>query len=106
MTTPTTPTTPHHARTRLEPLLARLLTIATTLAGGTIALGLVLSLTKQPHGGGGKVLFVGLAMLALTPIARVLFTLAVFARQREWAYVLACVLVLLLIGGGLWLGVH
>jgi uncharacterized membrane protein len=42
----------------------------------------------------GAVIQLGLLLLIATPVARVLFTVCAFARQRDWTYVVVTLIVL------------
>ena len=56
----------------------------------------------QPHGRG--LIQLGLLLLIATPIARVVFSVAGFARQRDWLYVAITLIVLTLLGYSLLAG--
>lgn len=100
----TTHTPARRRRGELEPLLATLLTVATALAGAVIVVGIVMTLAKSAHA--DRVLLAGLIVLALTPVARVVCTLLVFAVRRAWIYVAACVIVLGMMVVGYFTAVH
>lgn len=102
MNTTHTPARPRSGT--LEPLLAKLLTVATTISGAVILLGIGLTLAKSAHA--PRVLLAGLVLLALTPVARVVCTLVVFTAQRAWIYVAACLLVLAVMVVGYFTAVH
>lgn len=55
-------------------------------------------------GGRGLIQF-GLLLLIATPIARVIFSIAGFARQRDWLYVAITLVVLTLLSYSLLAGV-
>jgi uncharacterized membrane protein len=46
------------------------------------------------HGDSKGIIQLGLLLLIATPVARVLFTVFAFAKQRDWAYVLITLVVL------------
>jgi uncharacterized membrane protein len=56
----------------------------------------------QPHGRG--LIQLGLLLLIATPIARVVFSVAGFVRQRDWLYVVITLIVLTLLGYSLLAG--
>jgi uncharacterized membrane protein len=94
--------------------VSRTLSVGTTLAIGTVAVGVVAGLVtgdaSLPAGGGlaaqiaagrpASIVALGLLLLTLTPIAQLLAAVAAFARQgeRRYAAVSAAVLGLLVIG--------
>ena len=111
--------------------VSRVLRYGVLAAGAVILLGVILFLGRGPAAGtssalhnalsGGQqaplrptdiergiragrslaVIQLGLVLLILTPVTRVLLTLALFARQRDWAFTLITSAVLLLLVLGL-----
>ncbi len=121
-------TTPPPNKRDLETALSRLLTACIWLAGAVGALGIILYLpahrgaradlsafTVQPdhlrepaeiarHAAkldSAAVLQLAVLMLILTPVLRVVFSLVMFARQRDWLYVVIAGVVLAALGAGL-----
>lgn len=111
---------------RTEALLARLLTAGIALSAVVMLIGLALTLaqgggepvgshagerptfsallTEVASGDGRAITLLGLALLVCTPVARVVATMVLFARQRAWTYVLAAGLVLALLVVGVLVG--
>ncbi len=87
---------------RLEPLLARTLTLGTWLASAIILLGLGLTLIS---GGAAGVTLVtaGIAIFLLLPVLRVLLMLIVFVGEGDFRYgaIAALVLAIIALGAGL-----
>jgi len=73
-------------------LLACVLTAAACLLGG-----LVLWMIAAPNGRG--LLNAGLLILMATPVLRVIFAVAEYARARDWAFAAAAVTVLAILIG-------
>lgn len=95
---------------RHERLIARLLWNGTWLASAIIAAGLALDFLHRagvallPGLNGFDVVKVGIAVFILLPIARVSLMLALFLRERDYAYMAISALVLLIIGVGFFVG--
>jgi uncharacterized membrane protein len=83
-----------------EHTLGRLLSAGTRLSTLTLAIGLVLALLRA-----GAIstwlLHAGLIVLLATPVMRVAVSVATFAAQREWRFVLFTATVLLLLITGI-----
>jgi uncharacterized membrane protein len=90
---------------RLEPLLARTLTLGTWLASAIILLGLGLTLIS---GGAAGVTLVtaGIAIFLLLPVLRVLLMLIVFVGEGDFRYGAIAALVLAIIALGAALGLR
>ncbi len=119
----------HEHEQRIEQSLSKLLTGGTTVAGLVLLAGIVRLVLHAPAGvrpeygqfspaaerGKGVVeilksvwvldahalLLAGVLLLILTPMARVVFTLAAFAVRRDWLYVGMTTLVLVVLAYGL-----
>ena len=72
----------------LEPTLARLLTAATRATTYALTLGLAASFAFPGAAVSKALLTLGLAILLLTPVARVVLSVAGFIRHRDWWFVL------------------
>jgi uncharacterized membrane protein len=84
---------------RTELALGRVLTIGTRASTACLAAGLVLTFVAPAARMTGILLAVGLVVLMATPVARVAVSIAAFARQRDWRFVIyACIVFALLIG--------
>jgi len=124
----TTPTTPPTPRRDLEAGLSRLLSICVLLAATVGLIGIALYLpahrgtradlstfTPQPdhlrqptqileHAATldpTAILQLAVVLLILTPILRVIFSLAMFATKRDWLYVTITLVVLCALAAGL-----
>ena len=84
---------------RTELALGRVLTVGTRASTACLAAGLVLTFVVPGARMTGILLAVGLVVLMATPVARVAVSIAEFARQRDWRFVIyACIVFALLIG--------
>jgi uncharacterized membrane protein len=72
---------------RLEVQLGRLLFAGVMSAAVCLAMGLLLSLAGGHAGAANAILTTGLVILMLTPIARVVMSLAVYVRMHDWFFV-------------------
>ncbi len=86
---------------RLEVRLGRLLTFGSTVSTVTLAVGVVAWLVARDSAIVGPIVNVGLLILMATPIARVAVSVAGFAWQREWRYVLMTMAVLATLAGSI-----
>lgn len=84
----------------IELLSARLLRFGAILAAVLIATGVLM----QSAGQGTEFITAGLIVLLLTPILRVVVALWVFLQERDFIFALFSLLVLLALGGGIWIG--
>ena len=82
----------------LEPTLARLLTAGTRGTTYALTLGLAASFAFPGAAVSKALLTLGLAILLLTPVARVVLSVAGFIRHRDWWFVLFTGTVLALLG--------
>jgi uncharacterized membrane protein len=85
---------------RTEETLGRVLTVGSRTSTLILAIGLALALAIPAARTTYWLLTVGLVILILTPIARVAVSVVVFARQREWLFVICTSIVLALLIGG------
>jgi uncharacterized membrane protein len=84
---------------RTELALGRVLTVGTRVSTACLAVGLVLTLVVPRARITGVLLAVGLVVLMATPVARVAVSIAGFARQGDWRFVIyASIVFALLIG--------
>ncbi len=78
---------------RLERQLGRLLYAGVMAAAACLAVGLVLWMTGVNPALANLILTSGLVILMLTPLARVVTSLVVYARMRDWLFVATTVMV-------------
>jgi hypothetical protein len=78
---------------RLEILLGRLLFTGVTAAALCLAVGLALWVAGAPGRVANGLLTTGLIILMLTPIARVVASLIVYVRMRDWFFVATTLMV-------------
>ena len=78
---------------RLERQLGRLLYAGVMAAAACLAAGLVLWMTGVNPALSNLILTAGLIILMLTPLARVVTSLVVYARMRDWLFVATTVMV-------------
>lgn len=95
---------------RHEQIIAALLWYGTWLASAVIAAGMALSALQQLEGlpgfglSGHDLVKAGVALFILLPVARVTLMLAIFLRERDYAYMVIAALVLAIIGAGILIG--
>ena len=95
---------------RHEQIIAALLWYGTWLASAVIAAGMALSALQQlealPDFGlsGHELVKAGVALFILLPVARVTLMLAIFLRERDYAYMVISALVLAIICAGILIG--
>ncbi|MGC8523163.1 MAG: DUF1634 domain-containing protein [Acidibrevibacterium sp.] len=90
---------------RLEPLLARTLTLGTWLASAIILLGFGLTLIDG-RAAGVTLITAGIAIFLLLPVLRVLLMLIVFVGEGDFRYGAIAALVLAIIALGAALGLR
>ncbi len=78
---------------RLERQLGRLLFAGVMSAAACLAIGLVLWMAGINPAAANTILTVGLIILMLTPLARVVASLVVYVRMRDWFFVATTVTV-------------
>jgi Protein of unknown function (DUF1634) len=83
--------------TRLETMLGRVLLGGVLSAAGCLAAGLALWLAGSNHSGTNALLTAGLMILMATPILRVIVSLVEYVRMRDWFFVVATTVVLLVL---------
>lgn len=89
-----------------ERIIAGLLRYGVWLACAIITAGLAIELLRPPGGlilpglSGFGLVKAGVALFILLPVARVALMLALFLRERDYAYVAISALVLAIIGAG------
>ncbi|MGS1009518.1 DUF1634 domain-containing protein [Achromobacter anxifer] len=87
---------------RRDRVIAGLLWYGTWLASALIAAGMALDFLPQALAGlrGQELVKAGVALFILLPVARVALMLAIFLRERDYAYTAISALVLLIIAAG------
>jgi uncharacterized membrane protein len=92
---------------RIESLLAGVLKVGASLASIVIAAGLVLSLLYQrtPFLTAAQIVTAGIGLFVLLPILRVILMLIFFAKERDYKFAAAAVVVLLTIFAGFTIGI-
>ncbi len=94
---------------RREQLIAALLWYGTWIASGLIAAGLLLTAVAPSPSPfpltGYDVMKAGVAMFILLPVARVALMLAIFLRERDYAYAVIAAMVLAIIAAGVILAI-
>lgn len=78
---------------RLERQLGRLLYVGVMAGATCLAVGLVLWMTGVNPAMSNLILTSGLILLMLTPLARVVTSLVVYARMRDWFFVATTMMV-------------
>ena len=78
---------------RLEVQLGRLLFAGVTTAAVCLAAGLALWMANVTPGAAGMLLTTGLIVLMMTPIARVVASMIVYVRMRDWFFVVTTLMV-------------
>ncbi len=91
---------------RLEPLLARMLTLGTWLATAIILLGIGLKLIGGAGAAGVALVTAGIVIFLLLPVLRVLLMLLVFVGDGDYRFGAIAALVLAIIGLGAALGLR
>jgi uncharacterized membrane protein len=95
---------------RHEQIIAALLRYGTWVASAVIAAGMALGALQQLEGmpgfslSGYDLVKTGVALFILLPVARVALMLAIFLRERDYAYMGISALVLSIIGAGILIG--
>lgn len=77
----------------LELKLGRLLFAGVTTSAACLAAGLVLTLAGVRPAAANVILTTGLVILMITPIARVVASLVVYVRLRDWFFVATTIVV-------------
>jgi uncharacterized membrane protein len=83
--------------------MAMVLRIGTVVSTALLALGMAAALVAPQAGAAGPLLAAGLILLMITPVAHLLIALGDEIAAREWAFVGAGALVLLLLGASVWI---
>lgn len=78
---------------RLERQLGRLLYAGVMSAAVCLTIGLMLTMAGISAAVSNTILTTGLIILMLTPLARVVTSLVVYARMRDWFFVATTVMV-------------
>ncbi|MBO9330007.1 hypothetical protein A6B37_10900 [Achromobacter sp. HZ01] len=89
---------------RRDRRIAALLWYGTWAASACIAIGMALDLLLPA--GGYRLVQAGVALFILLPVARVALMLAIFLRERDYAYSAISALVLLIIAAGVLFGLR
>lgn len=80
---------------RLELAVGRVLRLGVLTSSACLAVGLVLELGGVGSGLARFLLTMGLSILLATPAARVVMSVADYARERDWLFVVLTLVVLL-----------
>jgi uncharacterized membrane protein len=83
--------------------MAMVLRIGTVVSTALLALGMAAALVAPQAGAAGPLLAAGLILLMITPVAHLLIALGDEIAARDWAFVGAGALVLLLLGASVWI---
>jgi uncharacterized membrane protein len=78
---------------RLERQLGRILYAGVMSAAACLAIGLALWMAGTSPAASNTILTTGLVILMLTPLARVVTSLVVYTRMRDWFFVATTVMV-------------
>jgi uncharacterized membrane protein len=79
----------------LERLIGAVLRTGVMVSSGCFAVGLVLALAGGEGGIAGILLNTGIIVLLATPLARVVVSMAQYARERDWRFTALTAIVLL-----------
>jgi len=92
---------------RLELLLARLLSVGTSVASAVIGVGLVLSLFNERAALpiATQLVIVGIGLFILLPILRVLLMLTIYLKDRDYQFAAAAAVVFFIIIAGCAIGI-
>jgi uncharacterized membrane protein len=98
--------TPAPGDDKLEAAVGRVLRIGVTTSSVCLAAGLVLSMAPQAEWLARLLLNAGLIILMATPVGRVVISVAQYAIERDWVFVVLTTIVLLELAGGVYTAVH
>jgi len=98
--------TPAPGDDRLEAAVGRVLRIGVTTSSVCLAVGLALSMVPQAEWPAHLLLNAGLIILMATPVGRVVISVAQYAVERDWVFVVLTTIVLLELAGGVYTAVH
>jgi hypothetical protein len=84
---------------RIERLLGRVLGVGAAASTGLLAVGLAAWMLGWRTTATARLFDAGLAVLMATPIARVVVSLAEWARERDWLFVATTLTVLAVLAG-------
>jgi len=85
----------------LERTIGRVLRLGVGASSVLLAAGLVLTLAHEADGFAPIVLTTAIAILLATPAARVVISVAEYARERDWLFVALTSIVLLTLAGSI-----
>ena len=88
----------------IERILAKVLRLGSIVAGVLLAAGIGGMLLAGEAAFAHRLITAGLVTLLLTPVLRVLVAAAVFIKERDWLFVLFCLVVLCALAAGVKLG--
>lgn len=91
---------------RLEAAVGRVLRVGVTASSVCLAVGLALSMVPQAEWLAHPLLNAGLVILMATPVGRVVISVAEYAVERDWVFVVLTTIVLLELAGGVYTAVH
>jgi len=98
--------TPAPGDDKLEVAVGRVLRIGVTTSSVCLAVGLALSMVPQAGWLAHLLLNAGLVILMATPVGRVVISVAQYAVERDWVFVVLTTIVLLELAGGVYTAVH
>jgi uncharacterized membrane protein len=84
---------------RLEVMIGEVLRFGTITSSTLFAIGLAMALAGYRTELAGGLLSAGLVMLLATPAARVVISVVEYVRERDWAFVVLTLIVLLALAG-------
>jgi uncharacterized membrane protein len=85
---------------QLETAVGWILRVGVTASSVCLGVGVCLSMTSSTAVAGGWLLNVGLIILMATPVGRVVISVAEYARERDWTFVVLTGIVLLELAAG------
>ena len=86
---------------RLERIIGVVLRAGVISSSTCLAVGLVLSLLQSGSPLASSLLTIGVVVLLMTPVARVIVSIAEYARTRDWVFLTLTAIVLLELLGSL-----
>ena len=95
-----------NGKSQLDQAVGRVLRAGVTTSSVAFAIGLGLSMFTGTAGAAHLLLNVGLVILLATPVGRVVVSVAEYALERDWMFVLLTTIVLLELVGSLFVAVR
>lgn len=90
-----------NGKSRLDQSVGRVLSVGVTTSSACLAIGWGLSMFAGTAGIAQLLLNAGLVILLATPVGRVVVSVAEYAHERDWVFVLLTTIVLLELLGSL-----